>query len=218
MPYDPEHAWDGSGYFGASLRALVRLAGRHGFTLVGCDSRGVNAFFVRSALVDGRAWVRPGDVAYHYASVKYHARQVFGDPAWFPDEPEMQLVDRASLSRIALRLAGPVPAAVERGARFTVALRVHNGAAVTLRTSGPHALLASYRWRDEHGATLIEKGGLSRLLPRVEPGATRTVRVAVTAPDRPGMHALAVTLIQLGHVWLDRLAQPVAAHARIAVR
>jgi hypothetical protein len=37
-----------SGYYhGASLTALVRLAHKKGYALVGCDSKGVNAFFVR---------------------------------------------------------------------------------------------------------------------------------------------------------------------------
>lgn len=35
-------------YAGASLAALVRLAGRKGMSLVGCDSSGTNAFFVRN--------------------------------------------------------------------------------------------------------------------------------------------------------------------------
>jgi hypothetical protein len=34
-------------YFGASLRALCLLAARKGYAFVGCDSHGVNAFFVR---------------------------------------------------------------------------------------------------------------------------------------------------------------------------
>ena len=51
MPYNPEHVWDGSAYFGASLTAFVRLTRSHGYTLVGCESRGVNCFFVRDDLV-----------------------------------------------------------------------------------------------------------------------------------------------------------------------
>jgi hypothetical protein len=51
MPYNANHVWDGSAYFGASLSAFVRLARSNGYTLVCCDSRGVNAFFVRDDLV-----------------------------------------------------------------------------------------------------------------------------------------------------------------------
>jgi len=46
MPYTPSYTWDGSAYHGASLAALDRLCSAHGYALVGCDSAGVNAFFV----------------------------------------------------------------------------------------------------------------------------------------------------------------------------
>ena len=35
-------------YFGASLKALCRLAAKKGYAFVGCNSNGVNAFFVRT--------------------------------------------------------------------------------------------------------------------------------------------------------------------------
>lgn len=38
-------------YFGASLKALCRLAQRKGYAFVGCNSNGVNAFFVRQNLL-----------------------------------------------------------------------------------------------------------------------------------------------------------------------
>lgn len=49
--YDPafeRFAYHPSGYYhGASLAALAKLAAARGYTLVGCDSQGVNAFFVK---------------------------------------------------------------------------------------------------------------------------------------------------------------------------
>jgi len=51
VKYDPEFARyskHSSGlYYGASLLALTRLAHNKGYLLVGCDSTGTNAFFVR---------------------------------------------------------------------------------------------------------------------------------------------------------------------------
>jgi len=51
VPYDPRfnfHEKHPSGFYhGASLTALARLAHEKGYALVGCDSKGVNAFFVR---------------------------------------------------------------------------------------------------------------------------------------------------------------------------
>ncbi len=49
--YDQNSQWDGTNYFGASLLALKNLGVEKGYTLVGCDSNGVNAFFCRSELV-----------------------------------------------------------------------------------------------------------------------------------------------------------------------
>ena len=50
MPYNPTHTWDYSAYFGASLASLAKLARRHDYELVACESMGVNAFFVRGDL------------------------------------------------------------------------------------------------------------------------------------------------------------------------
>lgn len=57
--YDPQHRWDGTDYFGASLQALTQLASARGYALVGCDTNGVNAFFVRDD-VWARAMYRCG--------------------------------------------------------------------------------------------------------------------------------------------------------------
>jgi hypothetical protein len=49
--YDPKFVWNGSDYFGASLRALKELGRRKGYTLVHCERAGVNAFFVADDLL-----------------------------------------------------------------------------------------------------------------------------------------------------------------------
>jgi hypothetical protein len=55
MKYNPEHVWKGgNGYYGASLKALEKLGTEKGYTLVGVDFMGVNAFFVRNDLVEDR--------------------------------------------------------------------------------------------------------------------------------------------------------------------
>jgi hypothetical protein len=47
QPYNAMYSWDGSDYFGASLCALHELAQQNGYSLVGTNLTGVNAFFVR---------------------------------------------------------------------------------------------------------------------------------------------------------------------------
>lgn len=46
--YDESFAWDGTLYYGASLKALENLGNSFGYTLVYCESKGVNAFFVNN--------------------------------------------------------------------------------------------------------------------------------------------------------------------------
>jgi hypothetical protein len=51
LPYSSDFCWDGTDYFGASLRALQALGNSKGYELIYCERAGVNAFFVaREAL------------------------------------------------------------------------------------------------------------------------------------------------------------------------
>ncbi|KAB2809776.1 hypothetical protein [Phaeocystidibacter luteus] len=53
-------------YHGASLQALTKLGSELGYELVGCDSCGVNAFFVRKDLVGNDLQIqKPEDAYYH---------------------------------------------------------------------------------------------------------------------------------------------------------
>ena len=68
VQYDPEAIWDGTNYFGASLLALQNLGHTKGYTLLGCDSNGVNAFFCKNDLIDG---IKINDIQYLYKPPKY---------------------------------------------------------------------------------------------------------------------------------------------------
>jgi hypothetical protein len=68
VPYDPEAKWDGTNYFGASLLALKNLGLNKGYTLVGCDNNGVNAFFCKNELLDG---IKIKDIKDLYRPPKY---------------------------------------------------------------------------------------------------------------------------------------------------
>lgn len=49
MRYNPEHRWDQTNYFGASLKSLELLGAQKGYKLVGTDFFGCNAFFVHES-------------------------------------------------------------------------------------------------------------------------------------------------------------------------
>ena len=68
--YDSRRMWDGSQNFGASLKALEKLGRVRGYSLVGCDFVGVNAFFVRDDLVAGR-FAEPYTAENHYEPCRY---------------------------------------------------------------------------------------------------------------------------------------------------
>ena len=48
VEYDPNLIWSGTDYFGASINAWFKLLSKFGYSLIGAESRGVNAFFIRS--------------------------------------------------------------------------------------------------------------------------------------------------------------------------
>jgi hypothetical protein len=70
IPYDPKGWWDGTSHYGASLKALEELGARKGYSLVGCNISGVNAFFVRDDLL-GDHFAAPYTAENHYEPSRY---------------------------------------------------------------------------------------------------------------------------------------------------
>jgi len=70
VPYDPNVVWDYTNYFGAGLKALERIGRAKSLNLVGCDSQGVNAFFVDARLC-GDHFLAPFTAETHYEPPKY---------------------------------------------------------------------------------------------------------------------------------------------------
>ena len=68
--YVPDRVWQGDDYMGASLEAIVRLGKRKGYSLVGCNVTGANAFFVRDDLVENK-FARPFTAENHYHPPRY---------------------------------------------------------------------------------------------------------------------------------------------------
>ncbi len=72
MRENPNHCWDGTTYYGASLSSLAKLGKEKGYTLVGTNSNGVNAFFVRTDIVDANAnSFIVADESYHFSPPAY---------------------------------------------------------------------------------------------------------------------------------------------------
>lgn len=70
MKEDPDYRWDGTTYYGASLASLTALGREKGYALVGTNSSGVNAFFVRAELATPDRFPDPV-LEYHYSPPAY---------------------------------------------------------------------------------------------------------------------------------------------------
>jgi hypothetical protein len=90
--YDPGFRWNGSDYFGASLRAMKELGDEKGYRLVYCERTGANAFFVATeALPSGfvpkslQAIYRPPNYLNRGLRWRPDALRVMFDPKAGPD-------------------------------------------------------------------------------------------------------------------------------------
>ena len=64
IEYEPDFAWDGTSYFGASLSAMERLGKSKGYVLVATDTEQSNAYFVRRDFADRFEAVTVGELWY----------------------------------------------------------------------------------------------------------------------------------------------------------
>lgn len=70
VDYSPQKMWDSTQNFGASLKAFELLGKELGYSLIGCDFLGVNAFFIRNDCV-GSSFLEPYTSENHYEPPRY---------------------------------------------------------------------------------------------------------------------------------------------------
>lgn len=83
MKYNPNHIWNETSYYGASLKALERLGSRLGYNLVGCDFSGNNAFFVREDCLGNELFCTPFTAEHHYEPPRHFMAKHRGHPPGF---------------------------------------------------------------------------------------------------------------------------------------
>jgi hypothetical protein len=84
-PFEREGVWDVTQDQGASLKAYELLGRQRGYSLVGCDLTGLNAFFVRDDLA-GNHFAAPFTAENHYEPPRYFLTYRFGHPSKFYGE------------------------------------------------------------------------------------------------------------------------------------
>jgi len=80
VPYQPNRSGDGTNYFGASLEALVRLGRQKGYSVVGCNISGSNAFFVRDDLCADH-FITPATAEEHYEPPRHFFSLLLAGPS-----------------------------------------------------------------------------------------------------------------------------------------
>ena len=91
MPYCEQHIWDGGDKHGASLSAMERLGREKGYSLVGTNISGVNAFFVRNDCMLNNFAVK--SVKELYNPPRFYKKFFTGHPSYYclKDLPEGRL-------------------------------------------------------------------------------------------------------------------------------
>jgi len=67
--YDEQGDWDGSDNFGASLKSFENMLSKKGYSLVGCNITGVNAFFIRKDLINEK-FINNFSSEFHYEPLR----------------------------------------------------------------------------------------------------------------------------------------------------
>lgn len=71
--YDAAYRWRSTNYYGASLKAIETLGVKKGYSLVGCNFAGVNAFLVRNDLAREDLFSTPFTAEHHYREAMHDA-------------------------------------------------------------------------------------------------------------------------------------------------
>jgi hypothetical protein len=193
-------SWDRSWDYGMSLRTAESLLSEHGYSLVGCESNGVNGFFVRDD-------IRPASLSAGSASdlevAPTHRPGTLGHPRVSPLGPPTPPMSAEELSTIELRDADVIGGRARRaGDVVNIVVDVVNGSDRQLTSNGPTPVHLTYRLLADDGSVLDIGDGLRAPLSSVvRAGARRPSALEVRLPEDAGVHLVVPTLVQESHAW-----------------
>lgn len=205
-PYRPHRAWDRSRIHGASLASLDDLAGRLGYRLVGCDSQGVNGFWVRDDFVGPMAHLVAPPAVHHTAP--RHLVGLLGHPPAPAERVVVPVLDDEEHAAVRL---GPLelltPHLMGPGATVLATTSLRNGSAHRLGSDGPHPVHVALRWLRE-GQPVGPEPQRARLHRTVPPGGSWLVGLEARAPFEVGHYLLEPAVVQEGVRWSSVGAHP----------
>ena len=94
---------------------------------------------------------------------------------------------------------------VKAGETYSLPITVKNTGPQAWRNGqGPMTVDAGYRWVDSAGKLLEIEGNRAALKrPILHPGESDTMNLMVTAPQKPGLYTLRVSMVQEGIAWFS---------------
>jgi hypothetical protein len=198
MPYDPKHRWNETAWHSAGLAALARLGRDVGYVLVGCDSQGVNAFFVLRS------------DAHHFSTASVREQWVppryslpYGHPFRRFEQLEVPPLPQEVASGISLRVSHPRPTAIDRGQILYLDVMVTNETDQAIAGSGRYPVQVAYWWLDDGGNRVDEEPDRCHQLWRSLPHTSCNLLCRIRAPALAGTHSLVLGLVQEGVHWFD---------------
>jgi len=201
--YRPNRVWDGTFRHGASLSAISTLARAHDLLLVGCDSSGVNAFFVADSEIDQVSFGRPGDVESHYVG-PWFAPGLWGHPRSADATRPMLALAPDDVARVTygqIRREGSV-ASVTTGEPVAFSVLIDNQSTAALSSGAPAPVHLALRWLEAGGpAPAWEAEARVSLSRRVRAGRRDRQTFWRRAPATPGTYRLETALVQEGVAW-----------------
>jgi hypothetical protein len=198
MPYNPNHRWNRTAWHGAGLAALARLGRSLGYVLVGCDSHGVNAFFVlrKDAWRFSTSTVRDQWVPPRYSLPYGHPIRPF-------EKFDLRPLPIDSDARIVIRTSPPRLTTVSPAQILYFDVIVTNETDRLIGCSGGNPLQLAYWWLDEDGHRVSKEPVRCHQLWRSAPHASSNLLCRARAPEESGTYSLVLGLVQEGVRWLD---------------
>ncbi len=194
LPYRADRVWDGTYRQGATIVALVDLANQLGYRLVGCESFGANAFFVRedvARLSDDLPEVAPADAFWPAGWNPGH----FGHPGitdWRAGELSGSELDQVLVSEAAVHAELPLHV----GQPVPFSLTIDNWGHAAIGGVGAAGTFAVCEWlprHSDHGDWFRWGGEIHGL---IAPDQRRLLIGGCRAPDQAGEYIARVALAQ----------------------
>jgi len=198
MPYNPNHRWNNTAWHAAGLAALAGLGHKLGYVLVGCDSHGVNAFFV----LRRDAWrFPPASARDRWVPPRYSLP--YGHPIRPFEEFDVRPLPLDPGASIVLRALPPRLTTVDPGQILYLDVLVTNETDQLIGCSGDNPVQLSCWWLDEDGHRLVDEPVRCHQLWRSAPHASCNLLCRARAPEESGTYSLVLGLVQEGVRWLD---------------